>query len=530
MSSVLAIDAGTTGVTSLVLDERGRVLGRGYREIPQHFPRPGWVEHDPADLLRCACESARDAIAASATRPVALGIANQRETVLVWDRASGEPVHHALVWQDRRTAARALDLRATDAAQIARITGLLPDPYFSATKLEWLLREHRLLERFAPGQLAAGTVDTWLIWNLTGGAVHATDPTNASRTMLFDINERAWSAALGELFGVPDSMLPEVRRSSGEFGVAAREWLGLEIPIMGVAGDQQAALFGQGCWTRGSSKNTYGTGAFLLANAGAERPMTGDAHGTLTTLACDARGDVAYALEGAILVAGAAVQWLRDGLGVIESASDTQALAESLASNDGVYFVPALAGLGAPHWEPRARGTIVGLTRGAGRAHLARAALEAMAFSTADVLDAMMQAGAARPDCLRVDGGASQNDWLMQFQADLLGIPVERPAMVETTALGAAALAGLAASVWPSAKDFLDTRDFTRFEPPSSAAEARELRRGWERAVRATLAWARDGVSSDSDPLENREGVLPAGSSDSDPLENRGGESPRGFK
>lgn len=492
MTCVLAIDAGTTGVTSLVLDERGRLLGRGYSEIPQHFPQPGWVEHDPEDLLRCTRESARQAIAASGSTPAAIGIANQRETILVWDRETGRPVHRALVWQDRRTADRALALRETHAQVIARRTGLVPDPYFSATKLEWLIREHHLRDRFPDGQLAAGTVDTWLIWRLTGGAVHATDPTNASRTMLFDIDARAWSGELCELFGVPVGMLPEVRPSSGDFGVAAREWFGAEIPIAGVAGDQQAALFGQGCWTPGSSKNTYGTGAFLLTNAGATRPAGADSGGTLTTLACDANGKVVYALEGAILVAGAAVQWLRDGLGVIQRAEETEALAASLQSNGGVYFVPALTGLGAPHWEPRARGTIVGLTRGMTRAHLARAALEAMAYSTAGVLDAMVGAGVARPRTLRVDGGASKNDWLMQFQADVLGTPVERPDMVETTALGAAALAGLAARVWPSANEFLATRDFTRFEPRMQPEDARALRRGWDRAVRATLAWARE--------------------------------------
>jgi glycerol kinase len=292
-------------------------------------------------------------------------------------------------------------------------------------------------------------------------------------------------------------ILPRVCPSSGDFGVAEARWLGHEIPIGGVAGDQQAALFGQGCWRSGSGKNTYGTGAFLLANAGGDRPAAGGDNGVLTTLACDERGGVAYALEGAILVAGAAVQWLRDGIGIIEKAGETQALAASLAANDGVYFVPALTGLGAPQWEPRARGMIVGLTRGAGRAHLARAALEAMAFATADVVDAMTQAGAARPECLRVDGGASQNDWLMQFQSDLLAIPVERPAMVETTALGAAALAGLAAGVWPSAKEFLATREFTRFDPRMSRRDARALRGGWERAMRATLAWSRDEPATD---------------------------------
>ena len=491
-SHVLAVDAGTTGITCLVVDDGGAVVGRGYREFAQHFPQPGWVEHDPRDWLAGLCAAARDAIAESRVRPAAMGLTNQRETIVVWDRATGDPVHNALVWQDRRTAERARALRETDAPRIARITGLLPDPYFSATKLEWLVREQHLLQRFSPDQLAAGTVDAWLVWQLTGGRVHATDPTNASRTMLFDIDRRAWSRELCDLFGVPVGMLPEVRASCGDFGIAGARWFGLELPITGVAGDQQAALFGQGCWTVGAGKNTYGTGAFLLTNAGEKRPEAAQASGVLTTLACDANGHAVYALEGAILVAGAAVQWLRDGLGILERADETAAMARSLASNDGVYFVPALTGLGAPQWEPRARGTIVGLTRGTTRAHLARAALEAMAFSTADVVDAMSKAGAARPDCLRVDGGATQNDWLMQFQADVLEMPVERPSMIETTALGAAALAGLAAGVWSDPAAFLATRSFKRFEPRMKAGDARALRRGWNRAMRAAIDWATD--------------------------------------
>jgi glycerol kinase len=329
-----------------------------------------------------------------------------------------------------------------------------------------------------------------VIWQLTGGAVHATDPTNASRTMLFDINTQAWSDELCDMFGVPVAMLPDVRRSSGDFGVARGELLGADVPILGVAGDQQAALFGQGCWTRGTGKNTYGTGAFLLLNAGADRPTAGS--GLLTTMACDASGGPAYALEAAIFIAGAAVQWLRDGLGIIEKAADTETLARSIESTDGVYFVPALTGLGAPHWESRARGTIVGLTRGTGRAHLARAALESMAYGTADVLANMREVSGAPFDRLRVDGGATTNDWLMQFQADILGVPVERPDMVETTALGAAGLAGLAAGVWRDADGFLATRRFTRFTPRMDRDAAARLMAGWQRAVGASIAWARD--------------------------------------
>ncbi len=491
MRHVLAIDEGTTGVTCLMIGEDGHVAGRGYREVPQHFPQPGWVEHDGLELLDCVRASARDAIGAAAAEPVAVGITNQRETVLVWERATGRPVHRAIVWQDRRTARRCQDL-APLAVWIAERTGLVPDPYFSASKLEWLIREDRLLARFSPNDLVAGTVDTWLVWQLTGGATHATDPTNASRTMLFDINSRAWDAELCELFGVPMEMLPAVRPSSGAFGVARGELLGSksDVPILGVAGDQQAALFGQGCWTRGSGKNTYGTGAFMLLNAGGVRPHSSG--GLLTTIACDASGAPTYALEAAIFIAGAAVQWLRDGLGIVASAAETETLARGIEGTDGVHFVPALTGLGAPNWEPDARGTIVGLTRGTGRAHLARAALEAMAFGTADVLASMREASGAPFDRLRVDGGATNNNWLMQFQADVLGVPVERPDLVETTALGAAGLAGLAAGVWTSADEFLATRRFTTFEPNMTRAHADALMRGWHRAVRATISWARD--------------------------------------
>jgi glycerol kinase len=490
MPSILSIDEGTTGVTCLVIADDGRVLGRGYRELPQHFPRPGWVEHDPMEILDCTRSAAREAIEGSRVKPDAAGITNQRETVVIWERESGRPVHHAIVWQDRRTSARCAEL-APHRSMIAKKTGLLPDPYFSATKIEWLLREKKLMERYRPEDLAVGTIDTWLVWHLTGGATHATDPTNASRTLLFDIDRLAWSDELCDLFGVPSTMLPEVRPSSGAFGTASGDILGVEIPITGIAGDQQAALFGQGCWTRGAGKNTYGTGAFLLLNAGRERPRdAGD--GLLTTVACDEKGQPAYALEGAIFIAGAAVQWLRDGLGIISNAAETRALAESIESTGGVYFVPALTGLGAPNWEPEARGTIVGLTRGSGRAHLVRAALEAMAYGTADVLDRMRQASGAPFDRLRVDGGATNNDWLMQFQADMLGVPVERPDMVETTALGAAGLAGLAAGVWPDAQSFLATRRFDRFVPEMDRPVAAELMAGWHRAVRATLAWARD--------------------------------------
>ncbi|HJU66365.1 MAG TPA: glycerol kinase GlpK [Gemmatimonadaceae bacterium] len=496
MKHVLAIDQGTTGSTCLMVGADGTISGRGYREITQHFPRPGWVEHDAEEILFRTLEAAREAIAASRAVPSAIGITNQRETVVVWDRRTGEPVARAIVWQDRRTTPRCAEL-APRADRIMALTGLVVDPYFSATKLEWLLAQPAVRQRAETGELAAGTVDSWLVWKLTRGAVHATEPTNASRTMLFDIGRLAWSDELCALFGVPPAMLPEVRPSSGDFGMAHGELLGLThgVPITGIAGDQQAALFGQGCWTAGSGKNTYGTGAFLLLNTGSRRAEAGG--GLLATVACDARGGAAYALEGAIFIAGAAMQWLRDGLGVIRAAEESEALATGIASTEGVYFVPALVGLGAPHWEPAARGTIVGLTRGTTRAHLVRAALEAMAYPTADVLALMRERSGASFECLRVDGGAARNDWLMQFQANVLGVPVERPSMIETTALGAAGLAGIAAGVWRDAADFFATRDYDRFVPGGDGADdwqaaALEGAAQWARAVRTALAWARD--------------------------------------
>ena len=487
--SVLAIDQGTTGSTCLVLTEDGRVAGRGYQEITQHYPRPGWVEHDADEIFDRTIAAGRDAIAQSKQTPKAIGITNQRETVVLWDRRTGRPVGPAIVWQDRRTAARCTEL-APQADDISTRTGLVVDPYFSATKLELLLRDRDLAQRARKGDVLAGTIDSWLIWRLTKGAVHATEPTNASRTMLYDINALDWSPELGELFGVPRTMLPEVRPSSGSFGTAAAEWFGSPIPVTGVAGDQQAALYGQGCWEPGEGKNTYGTGAFLLFNAGRTRPEGGG--GLLTTVACDARGNAVYALEASIFIAGAAVQWLRDGLGLFSNAAETEAMARSLASNDGVYFVPALVGLGAPHWESAARGTIVGLTRGTTRAHFARAALEAMAYGTRDVVETMTSHGLGAPTHLRVDGGAAANDWLMQFQADLLGVPVERPDMLETTALGAGGLAGLAAGVWSLPGEFIAARSFARFEPAGNPADVTANLAGWQRAVSATLGWARN--------------------------------------
>lgn len=496
MRAVAAMDQGTTGSTVVVVGEDGRLLARADREFTQHFPRPGWVEHDATEIWTVTRELLQDAVAEAergGARVEGIGITNQRETVVVWDRATLEPVHRAIVWQDRRTTERCRALKAAGhEEQIRTRTGLVIDPYFSATKIRWILDSDPELERrAAAGELACGTIDSWLIARLTAGTVHATEPTNASRTLLYDLRDRGWSEPLLDLFGVPGSLLPDVRPSRGDFGTTRGEAAGVELPILGVAGDQQSALYGQGVQARGLAKNTYGTGAFLLLHTGDE--IVRSAHGLLTTAAVTEEGGHGYALEGSIFVAGAAVQWLRDGVGVIDDAAESEALAASLDGNDGVYLVPAFVGLGAPHWEPDARGMLVGLTRGAGRAHLVRAALEAMAYSTAEVLQAMEADSGVEAPLLRVDGGATDNDWLMRFQAGILGRPVVRPPVVDTTAVGAAALAGVEAGVWPDAAHFresLGTPD--RFEPALEAAERAALMAGWSRAVRAVRGWAAD--------------------------------------
>ena len=493
-ASILAVDQGTTGSTCLVISHDGRVLGRAYSEFTQHFPRPGWVEHDAGEIWEVTRAVAREALESAAEADVqGIGITNQRETVVLWDRETLEPVSRAIVWQDRRTADLCTELKDAGHQQEVRSrTGLVLDPYFSGTKLMWLLRERpELLVRAEAGELAAGTIDTWLIARLTQGDVHATDPTNASRTLLYNLSEASWDPWLLDLLGVPESLLPEVRSSSGDFGVARGEALGIEAPVAGVVGDQQAALFGQGCWSAGLAKNTYGTGAFLLMHTGTDIVLS--SHGLLTTAACDAHGDLAFALEGSVFIAGAALQWLRDGLGVLEHAAESEQMASSLEGNDGVYFVPAFVGLGAPHWVPEARGTVFGLTRGTSKEHLVRAALEAMAYGTREVIGAMEADSSVGITELRVDGGAANNDWLMGFQAGVLGVPVRRPAMVETTALGAAGLAGLATGVWSSADEFLASQgEGERFDPVMEDSERGHLLDGWARAVRAVKTWATD--------------------------------------
>ena len=489
---VLALDQGTTGSTALLLDRRGRVRGRGYAELPQHFPRPAWVEHDPDEIWRSVLASLKRALASARARTsavAAIGVTNQRETTLLWDRKTGEPLGNAIVWQDRRTAERCAELRQHGRERaIRRMTGLVCDPYFSGTKLEWLL-EHRagVKPLLRAKRLAFGTVDSWLVWKLTGGKLHATDPTNASRTMLFGLRSRRWEPELLRTFGVPSSVLPEVRRSAGDFG-RTKGVRGLPdgIAVAGVAGDQQSALFGQGCVRPGQSKNTYGTGCFLLLHTG-NRPIASRA-GLLTTVACSADGGPAYALEGSVFVAGAAVQWLRDGLGILTRAADSEPLARSVPDSGGVVLVPAFAGLGAPYWRADVRGALLGLTRGSTRAHIVRATLESLAFQSRDLVEAMARDAGARVRALQVDGGAVANDWLMQYQSDLLGIPVRRPRVIETTALGAGLLAGLGAGVWRSPRELAGARALGReFRPKRDVKwRAAEWAR-WRGAVKLLL-------------------------------------------
>ena len=492
MSVVIAIDAGTTGVRAFAVDDQGRPAGWSYREFPQYFPRPGWVEHDAVEIWDAVTAVLTELVGTLEQPVAAIGITDQRETVVAWDRRTSEPRHRAIVWQDRRTAARCGALGVAGHLPLVRErTGLVLDPYFSGSKVEWLLTEGGVE---ADGNLAIGTVDAWLIWKLSGGAVHATEVSNASRTMLFDIRTLAWSDELCALFRVPRDALPEVRPSAGRFGAVACGLEGLDgVPIAGVAGDQQAALFGQACVVPGMTKNTYGTGSFVLMNVGDECPPP--VEGLLTTVAWQLvdGGPATYAYEGAIFVTGAAIQWLRDGLGIIKEAAEIGPLAATIDDTEGVYVVPAFTGLGSPWWDPYSRGTIVGITRGTTRAHLARAIVEAMAYQTRDVVEAMTAASGRDVRALRADGGASVMDLLLQLQADQLQVPVARPVVQETTALGAAYLAGLAEGVWGSLDELtaywlLDAE----FEPAAPAGSADAKYAQWQRAVERSRSWESD--------------------------------------
>lgn len=493
MSYILALDQGTTSSRSIVFDHDGAVVSVAQKELTQIYPKSGWVEHDPREIERSQIETAAEALRRAglgAADVAAVGITNQRETTIIWDRRTGEPIYNAIVWQDRRTAELCNAVRATHAGVIRQKTGLEVDAYFSASKIKWLLENVRgMRSRAESGELAFGTVDTWLVSRLTNGRLHITDPSNASRTMLFDINTLCWDDELLDIFDVPRALLPDVLSSAEVYGE-------IEIPgdlkgikIGGIAGDQQAALFGQGCFSRGSTKNTYGTGCFMLQNVGTS-PVPSQ-HRLLSTIGWQIDAQTEYALEGSVFIGGAVVGWLRDALGVIDSSSEVEVLAASVADNGGVYFVPAFAGLGTPYWDQEARGLIIGLTRGTGKAHIARAAVESIAFQTADLLSAMNADSHMTLTELRVDGGATGNDMLLQFQADVLQIPVVRSKTAETTALGAAYLAGLAVGYWQDRDELAaHWQAGRRFEPQMSAQEVRLLVEGWNKAVTRSLGWA----------------------------------------
>ncbi len=489
----MALDQGTTSSRAILFERDGSIAAVDQVEFPQYFPKPGWVEHDPLEIWESQLRAARGVLAkarAQAGEVAAIGITNQRETTVVWDRATGEPIHPAIVWQSRQTAAICDELRSRGLEdEVRKRTGLVIDAYFSATKVRFILDAiDGAQQRAERGELAFGTIDSWLLYKLTGGRVHATEVSNASRTLIYNIHERQWDDLLLSELRIPREMLPEVRDSSGNFGVAESEWLGAEIPIAGVAGDQQAALFGQGCTAPGLAKNTYGTGCFLLMNTG------GDAHasstGLLTTMAWSIGGRVEYALEGSVFVAGAAVQWLRDGIGLIREARDSETAAKSVEDTGGVYLVPAFVGLGAPYWDERARGTIVGITRGTTRDHIVRATLESIAYQTRDVVECVRADSGLELDVLRVDGGAAANDFLMQFQADILGVRIERPPLLEVTALGAALLAGLAVGFWSDRAELGSVAERAQVFEPTLGAERREaLYAGWKRAVERSRNW-----------------------------------------
>jgi glycerol kinase len=493
---ILALDQGTTSSRAMLFDHSGRIVAAASQEYPQIFPRPGWVEHDPEAIwssqLHCAQEALRQS-GAPPTEVAAIGITNQRETTILWEKATGRPVMNAIVWQDRRTAPLCDTLRAESwEAPIRQKTGLVIDAYFSGTKIAWMLDNlPGLRERAERGEILFGTVDSWLLWRLTSGSVHTTDYSNASRTMLYNIHTLAWDDEILARLRIPRALLPTVRSSSEVYGDSDERLFGAAIPVAGDAGDQQAATFGQACFTPGMAKNTYGTGSFLLLNTG-EQPIPSQS-GLLTTIGWGIGGKITYCLEGSIFITGAAIQWLRDGLRLVASAQETEALAAGIGDTGGVYLVPAFVGLGAPYWDPYARGTIVGLTRGSGRAEIVRAALEAAAYQTRDVAQAMEADSGIQLRELRVDGGMVANNWLMQFQADMLGVPVQRPLVAETTALGAAYLAGLAVGFWAGLDDITRNWAMDRQFAPTMASETRErLYRGWKRAVERARGWARD--------------------------------------
>ena len=488
---ILAIDQGTTGTTALLINQAGEIISRTYRDFTQIYPQPGWVEHDPQEIWAVTLSAVTQALLQANLKSSdihAIGITNQRETTVVWDRETGMPIGNAIVWQCRRTTPICEEMKQAGwAPKISEKTGLVIDAYFSATKLAWILDSSPTIRSQAEaGKLLFGTIDSWLLWKLTGGKVHVTDMTNASRTMLYNIHQLHWDNDILSYFNIPTAMLPQVGSSSEIYGYSDPGLLGNEIPIAGLAGDQQAALFGQTCFEPGQAKNTYGTGCFLLMNTGQQAVRS--QHGLLTTIAWSLNNKVYYALEGSIFIAGAAVQWLRDELKIINTAAETEALAKSLPGNDGVYLVPAFVGLGAPYWDMHARGTIMGLTRGTSRAHLARAALESIAYQTVDVLEAMQRDSGIALQILNVDGGASANNFLMQFQTDILGVPVERPVNTESTGIGAAYLAGLASGFWNSLEELQNMRRGDRKYVPSINNDERNiLLQGWHRAVGCTL-------------------------------------------
>jgi glycerol kinase len=492
MKCILAIDQGTTGSRAVIYDKRGDSISSAYEEFRQYFPEPGRVEHDPQDIWLSVYRSIQKVLSKSPDASIAaVGITNQRETTVIWDRYTGLPVCRAIVWQDRRTGQRCNALKKTRGLNeyVRKRTGLPIDAYFSATKIEWILKNvPGALKKAKAGRLLFGTTDTWVLWKLTGGAAHATDYTNASRTMLYNIDHLKWDRDMLRMFNIPASILPKVNRSSGLFGfTVATGKLSAGIPISGIAGDQQAALFGQACFTPGTAKNTYGTGAFMLLNTGSKRVVSKS--GLITTLACGARGEPVYALEGSVFIAGAAIQWLRDGLKIIRRSSDSELMARAVADSAGVYFVPAMTGLGAPYWDPDCRGTITGLTRGTTAGHLVRAALEAICFQTKDVLDAMRRDSGLSIKQLKVDGGAAANNLLLQFQADITGLRVIRPVIIESTSLGAAYLAGLAVGFWKSSKEIIGFwRQDKSFTANMNRSRARSLYKGWQRAVERTLS------------------------------------------